>query len=134
MTMEGDDECWRCHDLDRGHLSDEQKEYFQDQAVWLCVRCGDVGFRNGRKIAHLAEDRKLLIHQVRAEQAKGAKNQSASVMLTRNVAYLYGLANGSRGRVVGVVYGPGGVGSFPGAIVVEFPDYCGPAFYQDEPK
>ena len=55
-------------------------------------------------------------------------------MLIRNVAYLYGLANGSRGKVVGVVYGSNGVGSFPEAIVVDFPDYCGPAFYPEEPK
>jgi hypothetical protein len=55
-------------------------------------------------------------------------------MLTRNVAYLYGLANGTRGKFIGVVYGPGGVGTFPEAIVVEVPDYCGPSFYPDEPK
>ena len=48
--------------------------------------------------------------------------------------YLYGLANGSRGTLVGVVYGQGGVGSFPEAIVAEIPDYCGPAFYADQPK
>ena len=35
-------------------------------------------------------------------------------MLIRNVAYLYGLANGSRGKVVGVVYGSNGVGSLTG--------------------
>ena len=55
-------------------------------------------------------------------------------MLTRNVAYKYGLANGTRGKLIGVVYKPGGVGSFPEAIIVEVPDYCGPAFYPGEPK
>ena len=35
---------------------------------------------------------------------------------------------------MGVVYGPGGVGSFPEAIVLEVPQYCGPPFYVDEPK
>ena len=55
-------------------------------------------------------------------------------MLARNVAYLHGLANGTRGKLVGIVYGPGGIGTFPEAIVVEIPDYCGPAFYPDEPK
>ena len=29
---------------------------------------------------------------------------------------------------------PGGVGSFPEAIVVEMPEYCGPVFYATEPK
>ena len=45
--------------------------------------------------------------------------RGCKVMLTRNVAYLYGLANGTRGTLVGVVYGPGGVGTLPEAIVVE---------------
>lgn len=55
------------------------------------------------------------------------------LVLTRNVAYKYGLANGTQGTLTGVVYGDGGVGSFPEALVGEFPDYCGPPFYPDEP-
>ena len=145
-----DYEWWRQHDLDRGHLSDEQKTYFENYAVWLCARCEDVGNRNGRKLAHLAEDEKKLVHQIHAEHSSrsGKKLSSnafdglrrvvnlvrgCSIMLTRNVAYKYGLANGTRGKLVGVVYGPGGVGSFPEAIIVEVPDYCGPAFYPGEP-
>ena len=31
-------------------------------------------------------------------------------MITRNIAYLYGVADGTRGTLVGVVYGEGGVG------------------------
>ena len=46
-------------------------------------------------------------------------------MLTRNVAYAKGLANGTRGKLVGIVYGPGGLGTYRGAIVVDFPDYDG---------
>ena len=54
-------------------------------------------------------------------------------MLTRNIAYKYGLANGTRGKLVGVVYPAGApVGSFPEALVVEVPEYCGPAFYPSE--
>ena len=60
--------------------------------------------------------------------------RGCKIMLTRNVAYLYGLANGTRGTLVGVVYGPEGVGSFPEAIIVEVPDYCGPVFYTGQPK
>ena len=56
------------------------------------------------------------------------------VMITRNIAYLSGLANGTRGTLVGVVYGEDGVGSFPEALIVEVPDYRGPVFYTDEPK
>ena len=146
-----DYEWWLQHDLDRGHLNDEQKTYFENHAVWLCARCEDVGIRNGRKLAHLAEDEKKLVHQIHAEHSsKSAKKLSSSsfdglrrvvnlvrgcsIMLTRNVAYKCGLANGTRGELVGVVYGPGGVGSFPEAIVVRVPDYCGPEFYPGEPS
>ena len=55
-------------------------------------------------------------------------------MLTRNVAYGYGLANGTRGKLLGVVYRPGGVGTFPEALIIEVPDYCGPTFYEGEPR
>ena len=60
--------------------------------------------------------------------ARGCK-----IMLTRNVAYKYGLANGTRGTLVGVVYSAEGVGSFPEACVVDVPDYVGPAFYPCQP-
>ncbi len=62
--------------------------------------------------------------------------RGCKVMLTRNVNYAKGLANGTRGKVVGIVYGPGGLGTFPEAIVVDFPDYDGEKhgkFYDDEP-
>ena len=150
-TKEGDYDHWRQHDLDRGHLNREQCEYFENEALWLCARCEDVGQRNGRKLAQLAEDKKELVHQIKAQHSsKSAKKLSASafdglravvnlvrgckVVLTRNVAYKFGLANGTRGTLIGAVYGPGGVGTFPDALVAEFPDYCGPAFYEDEPK
>ena len=56
-TKDGDYDYWREHDLDRGHLNDEQKRYFEDEAVYLCARCEDVGQRNGRKLAHIAPSR-----------------------------------------------------------------------------
>ena len=147
-----DYDVWLQHDLDRGHLSKDQKKYFEDEAVWLCARCEDVGQRNGRKLATMAEEGKRVVHQIKAEHqgSKHAKKQPSKafeglrevvnlvrgckVMLSRNVAYLHGLANGTRGKLVGIVYGPGGIGTLPEAIVVEIPDYCGPAFYPDEPK
>ena len=46
---------WQQRDLDRCHLSDEQKKYFEDEAVWLCARCEDVGQRSDRKLARMAE-------------------------------------------------------------------------------
>ena len=51
-TKAGDWDVWRQHDLDRGSLTDEQQKYFENEAVWLCARCEDVGTRNGRKLAH----------------------------------------------------------------------------------
>ena len=112
MTKDGDYDWWLQHDLERGHLDEAQKKYFEDQAVWLCARCQDVGSRNGRKLAHMAEDGKMLVHKITAISShRSAANQPSSafdglrhiihlvrgckVMLTRNVAYLYGLANRS---------------------------------------
>ena len=61
--------------------------------------------------------------------------RGCKVLFTRNIAYKYGLANGTRGTLVGVVYPPGeGVAAFPEALVVEVPNYCGPAFYPGQPK
>ena len=59
--------------------------------------------------------------------------RGCKVMLTRNIAYTFGLANGTRGKLVGVVYGTGGVGTFPEAVVVDVPDYTGPQFFDGEP-
>ena len=148
-----EDWVWWCeHDLDRGHLNAEQKDYFNNEAVWLCARREDVGSHNGRKLAKMAEEGQLLIHKINAVHSghKNARKQPSEVfeglrsvvhlvrgckvMLTCNIACRYGLANGTRGKLVGVVYGPAGIGSFPEAIVVDVPDYCGPAFYPDEPK
>ncbi len=44
------------------------------------------------------------------------------MVLTRNVAYKFGFANGTRGDFIGAVYGAGGVGTFPDALIGEFPD------------
>ena len=113
-SKRGDYDLWREHDLDHGHFTAEQKEYFETHAVWLCALCEDVGKRNGRKLAHMAEDNKELIHQIHAHRSSktGRKHPSSAfnglrshvnlvrsckVMLNKNVAYLYGLANGTRG-------------------------------------
>ena len=112
-----------------------------------------MGSENGKKLAHKAQDENQLVPQIHARRSthKAAKRQTSSpfdglrqvinlvrgckVMLTRNIAYKYGLANGTRGKLVGVVYPAGApVGSFPAALVVEVPEYCGPAFYPSEPK
>ena len=151
-TKEEDWDIWQRHDLNRGHLDKQQKQYFEDHAVWLCAQCEDVGERNGQKLADMAQDEKKLIHQIRAEHSSKSKCivkapssafdglrevinlvKGCKVMITRNVAYLYGLANGTRGRLVGVVYGRAGVGSMPEAVVVDVLDYKGPCFYRGEP-
>ena len=147
-----DYDIWLTHDLDRGHLTSEQKHYFEDKALWLCARCEDVGSRNGRKLAQMAANNKQAIHRIYAvhnSKRNSVKKKSSSsfgglrsvlnlvqgcrVLLVKNLAYLYGLANGSRGSLVGIVYGADGIGSFPEALVVDMPDYCGPCFYKDHP-
>ena len=60
--------------------------------------------------------------------------RGCNIIILRNIVYLFGLADGTMGTLIGVVYGPGGIGSFPEAIVVEVPNYTGPAFYPAEPK
>ena len=154
MGFAQDWEAWLKHDLDRhdGHLTSEQIEYFENMAVWLCARCEDVGCRNGRKLAHLAMDTKEIVHRIHAQHScKSAKKydskayaglrgvvnlvRGCKVMLTRNVAYRYGLANGTRGTLIGVVYAAGDpVGAFPEALIVHIPEYVGPSFWRDEPQ
>ena len=149
-TKEDDWDYWREHDLDRGHFNQEQIDYFENEAVWLCARCEDVGTRNGRKLAQMADRYKELIHKIVAVHSRKSACKLSSVafeglrpvihlvrgckvMLCRNIAYLFGLANGTRGTLVGVVYGSAGVGSFPEALIVDFPSYNGPRFYSGEP-
>ena len=60
--------------------------------------------------------------------------RGCKVALTRNVAYLFGLANGTRGTLIGVVYPRDAKpGTFPEALVVDVPEYTGPTFYAGEP-
>ena len=149
-TKEDDYDHWRQHDLDRGHFNEEQKAYFENNAVWLCARCEDVGARNGRKLARLAESQKVMIHRITSQHSRksGSTQRSAAfeglrsvvrlargckVILVRNVAYLFELANGTRGTLVGVVYGPGGIGTFPEALILDVPDDIVPVFYIGEP-
>ena len=78
----------------------------------------------------MAEDQHELIHQIWGQHSKisakklpsSACNGLRSVVnlvrhckmaLTKNVAYLFGLANGTRGKLIGFVYGRGGVDRFP---------------------
>lgn len=157
-TRHEDHDVWMQHDLDRGHLTKEQKRYFDQEAVWLCARCEDVGTRNGSKLRSMVEQDHQVVHKIDAvhhgtpAQQKRARKcaskvfeglrdtvhlvQGCKVMLNRNVAYAKGLANGTRGKLVGIVYGPGGLGTLPEAIIVDFPDYDGErhgTFYDGEP-
>lgn len=108
------------------------------------------GARKGRKLARMAETEKELIHQIWAQHSRKSARKFPStafdglrrvinlvrgckIMLSRNVAYLYGLANGARGKFIGTVYGSEGIGSFPEALIVDVPEYCGPAFFPEEP-
>ena len=60
--------------------SQRSRKYFQTEAVWLCTRCEDVGSENGRKLAHKAQDEKLLVHRIHARHSthKAAKRQPSS--------------------------------------------------------
>ena len=78
------------------------------------------------------------LHAGRVRAGVGLSEAKAPNVLTQGSgrprqAYLYGLAIGTRGKVVGEIYGWGGIGSFPEAIVVDVPEYCGPEFYLGQP-
>ena len=158
FAMTWDDyQWWQTHDLSQlNSFTEQERDHFEEKAVWLCARCEDVGLRNGRKLARLAQDEQRLIHQIKALHSnKTAAKQPSSafqglrsvinvvrrskVMICRNVAYRYGLANGTRGFVVGVVYQPGAAFKegqqppFPEAIIVDVADYTGPVFYPGHP-
>ena len=152
MTHWSDYSYWLQHDLRRGHFTEAEKQYFDDNAVWLCAKCEKVGSRNGRKLAKIAEGSKSMIHRISARHSNhsSAKKKPASeygglrhvlhlsvgckVVLTRNVAYLYGLANGTRGNLISVVYSMDATpGSFPEALIVDVPEYTGPAIYEERP-
>ena len=84
-----------------------------------------MGSENGKKLAHKSQDEKLLVHRIYARHSshKAAKKQPGSafdglrlvinlvwgckVMLPRIIAYKYGLANGTCGKLVSVVYPAG---------------------------
>ena len=51
-------------------MSDEQQAYFDSNAVWLCARCEDVGARNGRKLAQMAEKQQDIVHQIHAQHSR----------------------------------------------------------------
>ena len=72
---------WIKHDLRRGHLTQEQKDYFNQKAVWLCSRCEDVGQQNGRKLASRAQDKELLVHKIVALHpgSKGSASKAAKL-------------------------------------------------------
>ncbi len=156
--LKADHARWKMHDLQTGHFSAEQKTYFHEKAVWLCALCKDVGRRNGKKLSDLARRTEQPVHRISAKHSasltrsiRRARKRTSKefgglrtaihlvkkckVMITRNVSYLHGLANGTRGTVVGFVYSSDCPwDEFPEAIIVDVPDYNGPPFYESEPK
>ena len=57
---------WMQHDLDRGHLTRDQKRYFDEEAVCRCARCEDAGARNGRKLRSMVEQDGQVVHKIEA--------------------------------------------------------------------
>ena len=55
-TKEGDYDVWREHDLDRGHLSDEQKAYFENEAETRSTRESSPSPRRGKSGPARRED------------------------------------------------------------------------------
>jgi hypothetical protein len=55
MDLQRDYNFWILHDLRRGHFTAAEKQYFDDNAVWICAKCEKVGARNGRTLAAMVE-------------------------------------------------------------------------------
>ena len=62
----------------------------------------------------------------------------ARVLLVHNLHVAYGLMNGTQGTVKRIVFKPGGGPNqdtpdlnFPQCLIVDFPEYEGPAFFED---
>ena len=67
--------------------------------------------------------------------------EGARVILIHNLAVEYGLMNGTQGIIKEIVYAPGSnpnhverARRMPTAIVVDFPKYEGPIFFNDEAR
>ncbi|XP_053405155.1 uncharacterized protein LOC123560749 [Mercenaria mercenaria] len=62
--------------------------------------------------------------------------ENARVMLTVNLCVKYGLFNGAIGTVFDIVYPPNKMPTecLPTVVMVQFPNYTGPAFIQSHPK
>ena len=67
--------------------------------------------------------------------------EEARIILVHNLHVAYGLMNGTQGTIKRVVYKPDGNPNhdnpdlrFPECIVVDFPEYEGPAFFDDPTK
>ena len=102
----------------------------------LCSRCDALGARNGRTLAQMAEKQKYHVHQIHAQHSRksgrplpssvfgGLRNATDLVRrcragLNKNIVYLCGLANGTRGTFVGAVHDPVGVCNMNEALLAE---------------
>ena len=71
-------ESWLLHDLDRGHLTAEQKDYFETKAIWLCARLVNVSRRNGERLAALAHAESRMIHRIHAHYPRARSHSELS--------------------------------------------------------
>ncbi len=62
--------------------------------------------------------------------------RNAMLMLSVDICVQYGLFNGAVGKVIDIIYrgGTRTENSLPDAVMVEFPNYSGPAFIFENPK
>ena len=101
---------WRKHELSHhGHFNEEQKRYFEEEALWLCARCEDVGHRNGKKLAEMAKKDEKLVHRIHALHSK---HKNAKKMAAAAFDGIGGLQ-----RLVGWCAGAGWIGCLVGRPV-----------------
>ena len=132
-----------------GNLSPQELANFQhDRVITLMETWAEVNEENHNKLANLGvpvavipskgrgRHHSLTDKQVGQIPLRSLLAVGATVMLTKNQVGLTGLGlnNGAMGKVVAILYEKDcNPPSFPTAVVVNFPNYKGPAWLQNHP-
>ncbi|CAK0879229.1 unnamed protein product [Prorocentrum cordatum] len=153
MTLH-DYSLWCGHDVSAVPHDRPLRRALETDALWLTTENKKVGERNGAKLARHSEANGAPVFAFdavhsdpRAEKrppdefyqlrTKVHLSVGAPVLLTSNLLWelrvvRFGLMNGARGRVVGIVM-DAAPPALPAYVVVDFPEYCGAPFWPEHP-